>query len=140
MKKSIGFQLIVYSLLLCGLGYFTYHVSPGIALPTFITSLAGSALGLVWGIRAVKGSGGKALPILTLILVNYVMLSQTVIAWGGGFQEMPGRRSATLLITALFALSMGMLLRIVYTGAVFDGQAANPGKTGESKPQTAGKP
>jgi len=140
MNKTIGLQLVVYSLLLAGLSYLTHHLAPTIARPTLITGLAGGALCLVWGVRAVLGRRGKALPILTLIPIGYVMLSQTVLTWGGGAQEVPGRRTAALAITALFALSIGMLMRIAYAGVVFDGQAVSPTKNGEAKAQTTGKP
>jgi hypothetical protein len=140
MNKTIGLQLVVYSLLLAGLSYLTHHLAPALARPTLIAGLAGGALCLVWGLRAVAGSRGKALPILSLIPVNFVLLSQTVICWSGGGEGMQGRRTAAAVITLLFALSIGMLMRIAYAGVVFDGQPASPTKEGGAKPQTTGKP
>ena len=131
MNKTLGFQLVGYSLLLASLSYLTHHLAPALARPTLIAGLAGGALCVVWGLRAVAGSRGKALPILTLIPINFVMLSQTVMTWGGGSQEVPGRRLAAVVITVLFVLSIGMLLRIAYAGVVFDGQPASPTKDGE---------
>jgi len=138
MNKSIGFQLVVYSLLLAGLSYLTHHLAPTVARPTLVAGLAGSALCLLWGVRAVAGSRGKALPILTLIPICFVMLSQTVMNFGG--QEFPGQRSATPVIAILLALSMGMLLRIAYAGVVLSGQPGGPAKDGGAKPPTAGRP
>jgi hypothetical protein len=140
MNKTIGVQLLVYSLVLAGLSYLVRHLAPPLALPTLITGLAGGALCLVWGLRAVAGSRGKALPILTLIPVNFVLLSQTVLTWGGGTQEVPGRQTAALVITVLCALSFTMLMRIAYAGVVFEGQQASPTQDGAAKPQTTGKP
>jgi hypothetical protein len=140
MNKTIGLQLVAYSLLLAGFSYFAYHLVPALAQPTLIVGLAGGALCLVWGIRAVAGSTGKALPILTLIPIAFVMLSQTVMTWGGGTQEVPGRRTATVVITLLFVLSLAMVMRIAYAGLLFDGQASGPPKDGGAKPQTSGKP
>ncbi len=74
MNKTIGLQLVVYSLLLSGLSYLVHHAAPTLALPTLTTALAGGALCLVWGIRSIGDSRGKALPILTLIPVNFMML------------------------------------------------------------------
>jgi len=82
MNKNIGLQLVVYSLLLAGLSYLVHHLAPTIARPTLITGLGGGALCVIWGLRAIAGSRGKALPVLTLIPINYVMLSQTVLTWG----------------------------------------------------------
>lgn len=139
MNKSIGFQLVVYSLLLAGLGYLTHHLAPSVARPTLVAGLAGGALCLLWGVRAIAGSRGKALPLLTLIPICFVMLSQTVMNWGGG-QEVPGQRSALPVIAILLALSMGMLVRIAYAGVVLSGQPGSPAKDGGAKPPTSGKP
>jgi len=140
MNKTIGFQLVVYSLLLAGLSYLTHHLAPALARPTLIAGLVGGVLCLVWGLRALAGGRGKALPILTLIPVNYVLLSQTIMTWAGGSQEVPGRQTAAAVITVLFVLSIGMLMRIACAGVVFEGQAANPTTDGAAKPQTTGKP
>jgi len=53
---------------------------------------------------------------------------------------MPGRRTAAAVITLLFVLSIGMLMRIAYAGVMFDGQPASPTKDEGAKPQTTGKP
>ncbi len=140
MNKTIGLQLVVYSLLLAGLSFLTHHVAPALAQPTLIAGLAGAALCLVWGLRAVAGSRGKALPILTLIPVNFVLLSQTVLGWWGGSEGMQGRRTAAAVITLLFVVSIGMLMRIAYAGVVFGGQPASPTRDGGAKSQTTGNP
>jgi hypothetical protein len=126
MNKTIGLQLAVYSLLLAGLSYLTHYLVPSLARPTLIAGLAGGACCLVWSLRALAGRRGKALPILTLIPVNFILLSQTFFAWAGGSQEVAGRQAAAMVITLLFALSMAMLMRIAYAGVMFDGQPDSP--------------
>jgi hypothetical protein len=128
MNKTLGFQLVVYGLLVAGLSYLTYHLAPALARPTLIAGLAGGALCLAWGLRAIAGSPGKALPLLTLIPTTFVMLSQTVITWLGRGEEAPGRRQVAAVITVLLVLSIGMLMRIAYAGVVFDGQPVSPAK------------
>jgi hypothetical protein len=139
MNKSIGFQLIVYGLLLAGLSFLTHQLAPDLARLTLVVGLAGGTLCLVWGLRAVAGSGGKALPLLTLVPVTFLLLSQAVIAWTGKGQTAESPRSVAMIITLLLALSIGMLMRIAYAGAVFDGQPGSPTKDGAAKPQPAGK-
>ena len=129
MNKTIGLQLIIFSLLLVGCSYLVHHFAPTLARPTLITGLVGGACCLVWGLRALGGSRGKALSILTLIPMAFVMLSQTVMAWGAGSQ-----RLAAVVISLLFALTMGMLMRIAYAGALFDVELANQTKLGGRKP------
>lgn len=124
MNKTLGFQLIVYALLLAGLSYLTHHLAPALSQSTLIAGLAGGVLCLIWGLRGWLGHGGKALPILTLVPVSFVMLSQTVLVWGGGNEEVPSRRTAAVIISVLFALSIAMLMRIAYAGASFEGRPA----------------
>jgi hypothetical protein len=136
MNKTIGLLLVVYSLLLAGLSYLVYHLAPGVARPTLITGLAGGALCLVWGFRALAGSGGKALPLLTLIPVSFALLPQTFMSWGGGSQA---GRTVAMVITLLLVLSLGMLLRIAWSGMLFDVPAAGPAKDAGAKAATTGK-
>jgi len=140
MNKTIGLQLVVYSLLLAGLSYLAHHLAPALARPTLITGLVGGALCLVWGMLAVLGKCGKAFSVLTLMPVCYILLSQTVTGWSGESEAMPGRRMAAALITLLFVLSIGMLMRIAYAGAVFDGQPGSPTKDLGAKALPTGKP
>jgi len=140
MNKNLGSELIIYSILLAGLSYLTHHLAPTIARPTLVTGLVGGGLCLVWGILAVLGKRSKALPILTLIPISFVMLSQAVLTWGGGTQRVPGWQKATLTIVVLLAFSMGMLLKIAYAGATFAGQPPSPTKEQPAKPQTTSRP
>jgi len=140
MNKTLGFQLVIYSLLLAGLSYLTHHLAPTLAQSTLITGLAGGAFCLTWGLRAVAGSRGKALPLLTLVPISYVMLSQTILTWGGRSQDVPGRQSAAVVMTVLLVLSIGMLMRIAYAGVVFDGEAVGPTKDGAAKSKSDGAP
>ncbi len=140
MNKTTGLQLVVYSLLLAGLSYLTHHFAPSIARLTLIAGLVGAGLCFLWGLQAVLGKRGKALSLLTLFPISFVMLAQTVMTWGSGGQEEPGQRTAALVTTILFALSIGMLMRIAYAGAVFDGQRASPTDDKGAKSQPSGKP
>jgi hypothetical protein len=62
------------------------------------------------------------------------------MTWTDQSPGLPGRRSAAVVITGLFLLSLGMLVRITYAGMVFGGQPPNPTTEGGTKPQTTGKP
>jgi hypothetical protein len=140
MNKTLGLQLVAYGLVLGGLSYLAHHLAPSIARLALIAGLAGGALCLVWGVRTVTGSRGKALPVLTLVPICYVMLSQTVMTWGGGTESVPGQRAAAWVITVLFALSFGMLIRIAYAGVVFEGHPSSAIKEGGTQSKTAGRP
>jgi hypothetical protein len=136
MNKKIGLLLVVYGLLLAGLSYLVYHLAPGGTQPTVIAGLAGGALCLVWGVRGLAGSGGKALPLLTLIPVSFALLPQTFMSWGGGVQA---GRTVAGVITLLLVLSLAMLLRIEWSGMVFDVPKGEGTKQGDSQAQPGGQ-
>ncbi len=139
MNKTLGLQLVIYSLLLVGLSYLTQHLAPVLTRPTFITGLIGGALCLVWGVRAMLGRRGKVLPMLTLVPVSFVLLSQTVMSWSGRVEGMPGQRLAAVVVTLLFVISIGMLMRTAYAGVVFDGQPGGLTTDDGVRTQSTGK-
>ncbi len=119
MNKSVGIQLVIYGLLLAGLSYLAYYLAPSLTKPVLIAGIIGGALSLVWGARAVAGSGGKALPTLTLVAVCFVLLPQTFTTWTGE-DKIQGGGAPAVLVTVLFVLSLAMLVRIAWSGMIFD--------------------
>jgi len=139
MNKTLGLLLVVYSLLVAGLSYLVYHLAPGVARPTLITGLAGGGLCLIWGVRALAGGGGKALPLLTLIPVSFALLPQAATSWSGGGGGLQAGRTVAVLITLMLVFSLGMLVRIAWSGMLFDVPAAGPAKDAGAKGATTGK-
>lgn len=131
MNKTIGLQLVIYSLLLAGLSFLVHSLAPSLARPTLITGLIGGLICLILGFRAMGGSRGKALSVLTLIPITFVMLSQAVSTWVGTTQVVEWRRTAAALISLLLALSFGMLLRIAYAGVQLYMEPGKPARGGE---------
>jgi hypothetical protein len=124
MNKSLGSELMIYAVLLAGLGGLVHYLAPAIARPTLVTGLIGGALCLVWGLRAIWRRRGKALVILTLIPVSYVLLSQTVLTWSGRGEADLESRIVPILISIMFMISVAMLIMIAYAGAAVDGRPA----------------
>lgn len=139
MNKTIGLLLVVYGLLLGGLSYLVHHLAPTIARPTLITGLAGGALCLAWGVRGALGKGGKALSILTLIPICYVLLGQTIMVPTSQELSVPGERAAVGVIALLFFLSLGIVVRIAWSGMVFGVPAEGPRKEEGVKGAATGK-
>ena len=139
MNKNLGLKLLAYSVLLAGLSTLVHYLAPLIARLILITGLVGGALCLFWGLRGMLGYRSKVGPILTLIPINYIMLSQTILSWVGGTQEVPGRQSAAAVITVLFATSFATLLLIVYAGVSFDVHTTKPVNNEETKSHTIEK-
>lgn len=128
MTRTVGFQLVLYSFLLAGISYVVKRSAPSLSSPTFETGVAGGAVCLLLGIRALCGHRGKGLAILALIPISFVMLSQSVMTWGSEVEAAAAPRSPALTITFLFVVSMGMLARVAYAGVSF-APPANGGVT-----------
>ena len=73
------------------------------------------------------------MPLLTLIPVSFALLPQTFMSWSGGGGGLQAGKGTAALITLLLMLSLGMLVRIAWSGMVFDVRAANPPKAGEGQ-------
>ena len=125
-SKSVGTALVGYGVGIAGLGWFIYQMAPGMARPTLIAGVAGGALSVLWGVRWLAGRGRKVWPILTLLPVSFVLLSQTVTAWmGEGEGSGPASGKLAILMTLALAASVAMIMRVAYHG-VF-GPASAPG-------------
>lgn len=116
MNKAIGVQLIGFGAASIGLSCLLYFLARPLAMPTLIAGLAGGTLCIVAGIRAVQGVTQRTLPLLTLIPLTIVLVSQAVMTWGAGSPEIPARGSASALVCLLLGLSYLMLMRVMYVG------------------------
>jgi len=116
MTRSIAFALIAYGVAIAALSVCIRVLAPDIAWPILIAGVAGGALCAFWGIFALSKTVGKAKPLLTLMPIAFVFLSQAVTAWlgdeGTSKQTLPA-----LLLTAGLGASMGMIMWIAYTDA-----------------------
>jgi len=130
MNKAIGVQLIGFGVASIGLGCLVYFLAGSLAMPTLIAGLAGGTLCFVAGIRAMRGATHKTLPLLTLIPLTIVLVSQAVMTWGAGSPEIPARRLASLIVCVLLALSYLMLMRVAYAGASHLGNSSSTVKEG----------
>lgn len=130
MNKAIGVQLLGFGAMSIGLSCLVYFLARPLAMPTLIAGLAGGTLCLVAGIRAVQGVTRKALPLLALIPLTIVLVSQAVMTWGAGSPEIPAQRSASLVVCLLLALSYLMLMRVAYAGISHLGDSSTTEKDG----------
>lgn len=116
MNKAVSIQLLCYSLLLAGLGLFAYNLAAEPARPAFYAAVVGGVLCAAWAVLAIAGKCFKILPILTLVAVSFVLLSQMVTMWADEARKGPDYHKASIAITVLFVLSIAMLIRVAYSG------------------------
>jgi hypothetical protein len=140
MNKSLGFELLSYSILLTGLSYIVHHTAPAMARPTLIAGMTGGALCLVWSLFAILGRGGKALPVLTLVPVCYVMLWQAVVAWLGRNAGGTENQLVPIPITVALVLTVAMLIKIIHAGVASDGRTSVSANEKPDKTAAPAKP
>lgn len=123
-SRSVGAALVGYGVGIAGLSWFICQMAPTMARPTLIAGIAGGALSVLWGVRWLTGRGRKVWPILTLLPVSFVMLSQTVAAWmGAGEGSGPANGKLAILMTLALVASVAMIMRVAYHGAFGPGSA-----------------
>ncbi len=133
-------QLVALGAASIGLGYLVFVLAKPLATTTLIAGLAGGALCFLAGIRALQGVRQKTLPLLTLIPLTIVLVSQAVMTWGAGTPEIPDRGKATAAVGLLVVLCFGMLMRVAYAGLSPIGPSPTPAKPSVTRQGSFGAP
>ncbi len=122
LKTSLALSLIVLGLVYIGFSFLIQHLLSDIARASFLTGLLGGVLCVFWGIQGYLGFRARGWAILTLAVVSFIMLSQTVTAWlGAGAPAF-----ASILITLMFILSIALLIWLAYSGQFAASVASTP--------------
>lgn len=124
MNKSFGPILLAYGLVVAASGLLLTRLFPGGFLTAVVAAVVGGVLCGAWGMLVLAGKRTAALTILTLIPMNFVFLSQTVLSWWPAEGAPGAPRSVSLLITGLLLVSMGLLMKIAYGAAFAEGNPA----------------
>lgn len=114
MSKKMASILIAYGGLLAGLGFLLHQSAPAFGKVAFIAGLAGGGLSLLWGVAALAGLKGRVWATLSAIAVIVVLLSQAVSVWMTSAGEGATSLMARLIVTAMFFLTMGILMYLFH--------------------------
>ena len=123
MNSNLGLELIVYGVLTAILSVILQSMVSNLAQVILIAGLAGGALCVIWGLRAVTGRRGRVWAILTLAILAFIFLSQSVIAWMGHSEAQSIPLLAKILLTLMLVVSVGLLLIIAYADQNIKGPA-----------------
>lgn len=107
-NKGVGLVLFVYSILL-GLGMLLNRADKTL----IIFGAGGALLSALYGWTWLVGRGRKVWPILTLVVVGFMLLSRAVHSW---FEVGAEGIRTPILLTALLALTVGTIMRVAYSG------------------------
>ncbi|MCL5098089.1 MAG: hypothetical protein M1608_11300, partial [Candidatus Omnitrophica bacterium] len=116
MKSILTIGLVVYGAIIAGLSLLTHYLAPETARTILVTGLAGGALCILWGVLGMLGRGGRPWAVLTLIVVSFMLLSQTVMSWLGASGDEPVNTVVKVLVTIMFLLSIGTVTILAHAG------------------------
>ncbi len=106
-KGRMGFDLIVYGLVMAGLGMATARFAPSLAILAYVTAFSACASGLVWGVLAMRGRPLKKGTIATLAVASSLALLLCVSAWRQLDQENSKTRVTAAVTSLMLFLSIG---------------------------------
>ena len=113
MKTNLDFDLILYGVMLAGLGVLANWIAPDAGYWVLITGIAGGVAAVFWGVLGLRGFRRRICPISTLMVVDIVLLIQTVSAWlqvkggKGVFKPVAG------ILTLLLGFGIGQLVNFM---------------------------
>jgi hypothetical protein len=113
MSKKMAGIIMAYGVVLAALGLTVRSVAPELARITFIASVIGGGLYVLWGVVALAGHKRRVWVILTMVAVFIVMLTQTIQGWLEG-KDQSGTHVGALLVTVLLILTAGMLMYVMH--------------------------
>jgi hypothetical protein len=113
MNVNLDFDLILYGVILVGLGVFAHQSAPDAGHAVLITGIAGGSASVFWGVLGLRGFRRRIWPISTLLVVAVVLLMQAVRAW---LQIKDGNETYKLVavsLTLLFVFDIGQLVNFL---------------------------
>lgn len=109
MNTKIFVALIVYAGLLIVVSAVPLWVERETASQALLFGGVAGVLCLFWGVRGLFGSRRHLGPGLTLGVISFVLLSQTVTRWMPSSGGEPGSLLLTILITIMLFVTLGLL-------------------------------
>jgi len=113
MNVSLDFDLLLYGVMLVGLGVLAHRLAPDFGTATMITGIAGGVLAAFWGVLGLRGFRQRIWPIGTLVVLDIVLLVQAITAWlaiKGGTEAV---KPVALILTLLLAFGIGQLVNFL---------------------------
>ena len=112
MNRELDIDLILYGVMLVGLGVVAHRCGPDAGYAVLITGIAGGVAAVLWGVLGLCGFRRRIWPVGTLMVVDIVLLIETVRAW----VEVKGGNGAFKLVAAiltlLLAFGIGQLVNL----------------------------
>lgn len=113
MNVNLHFDLLLYGVMLAGLGVLAHRLAPDSGYATLITGITGGVLVVFWGVLGLRGFHRRIWPIGTLIVLDMVLLVQAITAWLAIKNGTEALKPVALILTLLLAFGIGQLVNLL---------------------------
>lgn len=118
MNTDLDLDLVIYGLLLAGLGVLAQRLAPEFGTATLVIGLAGGVLiGLfgVLGLRRLRTPRRRAGPVAMLSVVSIALMVQAIRAWLAVRAGVEAVKPVAVILTVLLVFGIGLLFNHVNT-------------------------
>jgi hypothetical protein len=136
MSKKMAGALLLYGVVLAGLGFLVQNRAPALGGITFIVGLIGGGLSLLWGVAALAGLKGRVGATLSTIAVTAALLSQVVHVWTSSASEVAVTPTVRWVVTAMFFLTLAALAYLLHAERPPEFYQTGPTRRGDSPADT----
>lgn len=110
MNRGLNVDLILYGVMLAGLGVVAHRSAPDVGYSLLITGIAGGFAAMLWGVLGLRGFRRRIWPISTLMIVDLVLLVEAVSAWLEVKEGQDAFKLVAAILTLLLVLGIGQLV------------------------------
>jgi hypothetical protein len=113
MNRGLDVDLILYGVMVAGLGVVAHRSAPDAGYSVLIAGIVGGVAAVFWGVLGLRGFRRRIWPISTLMIVDLVLLVQAVRAWLAVNEGQDAFKLVAAILTLLLVLGIGQLVNFM---------------------------
>lgn len=110
MKFSLDFELLLYGIMLVGLGAVACWLVPEHGFATGLTGVVAGVVTSFWAVLGLLGFRKRRATIGTLVAVNLALLVQAGSAWLAVTEGTAALKPVAVILTLLLGFGLGQLI------------------------------
>ncbi len=116
MNVNLDFDLVLYGVMLVAFGVLAHPLAADFGYATMISGIAGGVGVAFWGVLGLRGFRRRIWPIGTLVVLDIVLLVQSVIVWMAIKSGRVELKPVVLIPPLLLAFGIGQLVNFLQAG------------------------
>jgi peptidoglycan/LPS O-acetylase OafA/YrhL len=116
MNQNPDLDLLLYGVLLVGLGVLAHQLAPNFGPAPLLTCIAGGVSAVFWAVLGLQGFRRRIWPKVTLVLLTIALLVQAVGAWLEVKAGVDAAKSVAVILTLLMACGIVQLVNSIQEG------------------------